>query len=576
MSRAMNSTLPDQFNGYAGNDSIDGNAGDDTLIGGTGNDTLIGALGTDKLLGGAGNDTYVVDDSDDIIDETGGTGIDTVVVRNSEFSLYDNGRGAVENARIEALGLSIVSGNDIGNEITGNAEQNQVYGFVGNDTIDGGDGNDTLDGGFGADKLTGGDGTDSLFGAFGSDTLLGGLGNDFYGIDDGDSVVESQGGTLGGVDTVRYNGAAGSFTLGANIENLVLGSGKNGTGNDLGNSITGNTAENRLFGLAGNDTLQSEGENDTLDGGKGADLMQGGNDADTYIVDSIFDIVDETGAKAGKDTVESSVSYSLRATDGQVIGDVENLILKGSAAIDGTGNGVANLLTGNSGTNKLLGLEGNDTLDGGAGADTMEGGSGNDTYVLDSTADVFIETGSDSLDMVVVNKSVDLNTPRFQGIESVTLTGTAALNAIGTNSGNQLFGNAGANKLSGFGSLDELRGGDGSDTLDGGEGDDILIGGAGNDTYIFAYESALDGHDLIVGFDGNPAGDQDFLDIDALFDSLGVATAGRAARVQASDRGAAVDIRVDTDGNGTFDLFAATLQTPDAVTIGVDVILGNF
>ncbi|HEX6094524.1 MAG TPA: hypothetical protein VFZ07_14280, partial [Dongiaceae bacterium] len=53
MSRATNNTHLDQFNGYAGNDSIDGNAGDDTLLGGTGNDSLVGALGADKLFGGA-------------------------------------------------------------------------------------------------------------------------------------------------------------------------------------------------------------------------------------------------------------------------------------------------------------------------------------------------------------------------------------------------------------------------------------------------------------------------------------------------------------------------------------------
>ncbi|HEX6092062.1 MAG TPA: hypothetical protein VFZ07_01850, partial [Dongiaceae bacterium] len=86
---------------------------------------------------------------------------------------------------------------------------------------------------------------------------------------------------------------------------------------------------------------------------------------------------------------------------------------------------------------------------------------------------------------------------------------------------------------------------------------------------------ALDGRDLIAGFDGNPVGDQDFLDMDALFDSLGVATADRAARVQATDRGAAVDIRVDTNGDGTFDLFAATLQTPDAITVGADIVVGS-
>ncbi len=484
MSRATNNTHPDQLNGYAGNDSIDGNAGDDTLLGGTGNDSLVGALGADKLFGGAGNDSYFVDDSEDIVDETGGSGIDTVVVRGSAFSLQANGLGAIENIEIVGLGLSFVSGNDIANRITGNGEQNNVFGFGGNDTIDGGGGNDTLNGGIDNDRLNGGDGTDSLFGGLGNDTLAGGAGNDFYSIDDGDALIESLGGTHGGIDTVRYNGAKGSHVLGTNIENLVLGSGSTGTGNELDNTLTGNLSANHLLGLAGDDTLIGDAGNDTLAGGKGADLMQGGDGLDTYIVDSVFDAIDETGAKTGRDTVESSVSYSLAIADGQVTGDVEILILKGTASINGTGNALNNLLQGTSGKNRLTGLDGNDTLDGGIGADTMEGGSGNDTYVINSTADVFVETGSDPLDMVVVNMSVDLNAARFQNIESAALTGTAALNAFGTNAGNQLFGNAGANKLFGFGSLDELRGGAGNDTLDGGEGDDFMFGGAGNDTYI--------------------------------------------------------------------------------------------
>ena len=57
------------------------------------------------------------------------------------------------------------------------------------------------------------------------------------------------------------------------------------------------------------------------------------------------------------------------------------MTLTGTAAIDGTGNELANTITGNSGNN---------VLDGGADAlvDTLDGGAGNDTYVLADGSDV--------------------------------------------------------------------------------------------------------------------------------------------------------------------------------------------
>jgi Ca2+-binding RTX toxin-like protein len=73
--------------------------------------------------------------------------------------------------------------------------------------------------------------------------------------------------------------------------------------------------------------------------------------------------------------VQSSITWTLGS-------NLENLVLTGTTAINGTGNTLDNVLTGNSVSNTLTGAAGNDTLDGGAGADTLAGGTGNDTYRL--------------------------------------------------------------------------------------------------------------------------------------------------------------------------------------------------
>ena len=62
--------------------------------------------------------------------------------------------------------------------------------------------------------------------------------------------------------------------------------------------------------------------------------------------------------------------------------NIENLVLAGSAGIEGTGNDLDNLITGNDGANQLVGGAGDDTLDGGAGFDTMIGGAGDDLFFI--------------------------------------------------------------------------------------------------------------------------------------------------------------------------------------------------
>ena len=60
-------------------------------------------------------------------------------------------------------------------------------------------------------------------------------------------------------------------------------------------------------------------------------------------------------------------------------------------------------------------------------------------------------------------------------IETLTLTGTGAINGTGNSSDNTIYGNTAANALSG---------GAGNDTLSGGIGADAMAGGAGNDTFV--------------------------------------------------------------------------------------------
>ncbi len=217
-------------------------------------------------------------------------------------------------------------------------------------------GNDKMYGGAVSDTLYGDAGNDTLDGGAGDDFLAGGLGNDLYFVDSAaDSVIEL---ANQGTDTVSSSVSFDLALQGLNIEKLALTGGGNidATGNDLRNTLTGNTGDN------------------TLDGGIGADRLIGGAGNDTYVVDNAGDSISDG---AGIDTVHASVSYAL-------VAGLENLDLSG-AAIRGTGNASANIITGNANANILNGVGGSDTLDGGIGSDTLTGGAGADIFTFTAT-----------------------------------------------------------------------------------------------------------------------------------------------------------------------------------------------
>lgn len=229
------------------------------------------------------------------------------------------------------------------------------------------------------------------------------------------------------------------------------------------------------------------------------------------------------------------------------------LRLTGTAAIHGTGNANANVISGNSGNNSLIGGggddvitggAGNDSIDGGAGNDRMEGGAGNDTYTIDSLADVVVEAASGGDDTLLSAISVTLP----DQVETLRLQGTGAVNGTGNALANLLVGTTAANSLSG---------GDGNDTLNGSTGNDVLTGGLGADRFRFTGTPSATNIDTITDF--TPSQNDRIDLVRTAFPNLpaGTSLAGTAFRVGAAV-GTTAQILYDTttgtltyDGNGT-------------------------
>ena len=261
--------------------------------------------------------------------------------------------------------------------------------------------------------------------------------------------------------------------------------------------IIGNSAANTLIGLGGADTLN---------GGFGADSMIGGTGDDIYVVDNIADVADETGGD-GSDTVQSSITFSLSDAV-HAIGEIENLTLTGSNAINGSGNALDNVITGNSGNNILAGLGGADTLIGGGGTDTasyaasgvgvnvslMTGlGSGGDAEG-DTLATIENLTGSNLDDILEGNGGNNVLAGGMNGVAGDTVSYANALAGVSVNlatTSAQNTGGAGTDTLSGFENLtgsafnDTLTGNSGANVLSGLAGNDTLNGGGNNDTFVF-------------------------------------------------------------------------------------------
>ncbi|MCC6965849.1 MAG: putative Ig domain-containing protein [Nitrospira sp.] len=532
-----------------------GNLLDNVIIGNSGNNKLVGGGnsvndgGSDILQGGLGDDNYEVIGTDTVI-EASNEGIDTVKFLGTwdfgmHYTLPDNVENLIvwDGPPVQGLVVHNLSGNALNNVIVGNQHwYNYIDGGLGADTMIGGNASDTYvvdnlgdtvsDVGFATDTVlssvsftlganlenltltgtatsngTGNELNNVLTGNSAANVLTGGAGNDTYVIGAGDTIVELAG---QGIDTINTDQ---SFVLSAELEDVL----ENVT-------LTGTEAINAT-GNAGDNVLTGNSGNNVLDGGGGIDQLIGGTGDDTYVVGAGDTIVEQQFG--GTDTVITDQTFTLGS-------ELENLTLTGTAAINGTGNELDNVLTGNSGANVLIGGTGNDTyvvddadtivelpgegwadtvvastswtlaadlenltltgtgaingtgnaqdnvLTGNSGANVLTGGAGDDTYIVDG-GDTIVELANQGTDQVMSSATFMLGA----NVEYLTLTGTDAINGTGNALDNILSGNAGANML------------------DGGVGADWMMGYSGNDTYVIDHvgdtveEEAAEGIDTV-------------------------------------------------------------------------------
>ena len=438
----------------------------------------------DTLAGGAGADRM-----------SGGQGSDVYFVDNFADAVFEN---AGEGTDTVNASIHYTLTADVETLVLQGSADLQAYGNSLNNTI------------------VGNSGSNLLNGFAGADTMSGGAGDDLYFVDDaGDAATEN---ASEGNDTVF---ATAHFGLSANVENLILQGGADlqGYGNAQANVIYGNTGSNLLNGFAA------------------ADLMVGGAGNDIYFVDDASDAAFELAGE-GNDTVFATAHSGLAA-------NVENLILQGSANLQGYGNNQANVIYGNSGNN---------LLNAAAGVDLMVGGMGDDTYFVDDSSDSAFENAGEGNDAVFASAHYGL----AADVETLVLQGSADLQGYGSNQVNTLYGNIGNNLLNGA------------------AGADIMVGGLGNDTYFvddigdLVFENLNEGSDavfatvshtlaanvetLVLQGSGNLSGRGNAL-ANQIFGNIGANTI---------DGGGGVDQLTGDAGNDTF-VFHAGQANGDAV-----------
>ncbi len=387
--------------GMAGNDSLFGGLGLDVLYGGAGNDTLDGGADVDTMFGGVGNDVYIVDNAGDVAFEgaatatnvlyaqnmvtgavagwsidAGSAGSQTAMMRPGASWLWAgnadfNGDGRADNLfRHVTTGENLVWYLDASGARTGSANLSIAtvdpsWSIAGVGDFNGDGRTDILwrNDGAGLTSLWTMNGvtatsTTLLSIQVGEPWQVAGVG-DFNG--DGRADILWRDPSSGLTSVWQMNGATATATTLLSASAPVgweVGAVGDFTGDGRADiAWRTNSGATELWQMNGATRTAVTTPSWTLPGG---DWNVVGKGQVTTV---------------SLDRVESSVSYT--------IGDgLEQLLLTGSSAINGTGNAANNVIIGNSAANTLTGGAGTDTLTGGGGADVFAYGAGDGSDVI--------------------------------------------------------------------------------------------------------------------------------------------------------------------------------------------------
>ncbi|HEX8028310.1 MAG TPA: calcium-binding protein, partial [Vicinamibacterales bacterium] len=444
----------DNLVGTSGNDRLDGGAGNDTLSGGNGSDTYVFGRGygqdtiiesvdqviigdDDRLVfkdGIAASDLTYTRDGNDLIISINGTSDSVRMVGEFAYSAWYTWNDV---ERFEFADGTIITKEEIRQQILTSTTTNHIVGFASDDTLQGGAGDDILEGGDGSDTYFFGRGS-------GNDRIVEQL---EWGTSTENDTLRFKAGVAPGDVTVTRVGQDVVFTLDTGESVRVIGQFVEGyneflSSNDVEqvvfddgtvwdkveiarrsihvsegkDTVIGTWYAETIDGGAGDDTIQAGGGNDTLIGGLGNDQLGGGGGDDTYVYspgDGNDVIQDENFGGNGANRIQFGVGITaeaLRFTHNAA--DASEMTISfvdaagslkligqwgatGDNAIefldfaDGTTWNVAQIAAAfvaqqkSAGDDTIYGYNGADVIAGGAGNDRLVGGAGDDVYVFE-------------------------------------------------------------------------------------------------------------------------------------------------------------------------------------------------